>query len=72
MSASQANHDVTVLCAWCGTVLHVGGTAISHGICKDCAPVLLQKIRQRLKESSESEMPRTGNTAPEHHPGGES
>jgi hypothetical protein len=49
-----ANDDiVTVQCAWCGTILKQGGETISHGICRDCAPVLLERIRERLgkKES---------------------
>jgi hypothetical protein len=50
VSSEHDNDSVTVLCAWCGTVLHRGGEAISHGICKDCAPALLDKIRERLKE----------------------
>ena len=51
VSESQGESSVTVLCAWCGALLHQGGEAISHGICKDCAPALLEKIRERLRES---------------------
>jgi hypothetical protein len=51
VSTDQENGGVTVLCAWCGTLLHKGGESISHGICKNCAPALLEKIRERLKES---------------------
>ena len=40
--------SVTVQCAWCGTILRKGGPTISHGICRDCAPVLLERIRERL------------------------
>lgn len=39
---------VTVQCAWCGIILKQGGETISHGICRDCAPVLLERIRERL------------------------
>jgi hypothetical protein len=49
VSSEHENDSVTVLCAWCGIVLHRGGETISHGICKDCAPALLDKIRERLK-----------------------
>jgi hypothetical protein len=51
VSESHDESGVTVLCAWCGALLHQGGEAISHGICKDCAPALLEKIRERLRES---------------------
>lgn len=27
----------TLVCAWCGTVLSVGGTQVSHGLCAACA-----------------------------------
>lgn len=39
---------ITVLCAWCGLTLRPGGGRVSHGICRECAPVLLAKIRERL------------------------
>ena len=42
------NDSVTVQCAWCGTILREGGPTISHGICRNCAPVLLERIRERL------------------------
>ena len=44
-----SNDDsVTVQCAWCGTILREGGPTISHGICRNCAPTLLERIRERL------------------------
>lgn len=28
---------MTVLCAWCGKVLRLGGGVVSHGICDHCS-----------------------------------
>lgn len=63
MSSEEETGGVTVLCAWCGTLLHKGGDSISHGICKNCAPALLEKIRERLNESGERQKPQRDATA---------
>lgn len=55
MTEDQRTNQVTVLCAWCGALLREGGPEISHGICRDCAPALLEKIRERLKERRREE-----------------
>lgn len=28
--------DLTVICAWCSKLLHLGKGPVSHGICKAC------------------------------------
>ncbi|MCA9821478.1 MAG: hypothetical protein KC482_14320 [Dehalococcoidia bacterium] len=48
---------VTVQCAWCGTILREGGKTISHGICRDCAPELLERIRERLDSAGKPPAP---------------
>jgi len=39
------NETITVICAWCGKVLKQGNSElVSHGICEDCAAVLLEEV----------------------------
>ena len=35
---------ITVLCAWCGTILAQGGRRISHGLCERCRHGLDREI----------------------------
>jgi len=36
-----------VICAWCGKVLKQGNSKlVSHGICEDCAAVLLAEVQR--------------------------
>lgn len=35
---------LTVVCAWCGTVLQPGGRSISHGICLHCARIFEREL----------------------------
>ncbi len=36
----------TLVCAWCGAILSVGGPQVSHGLCAACAePFMLDKRR---------------------------
>ncbi len=35
--ASDAGPGFSVVCAWCGRLLTLGGVRISHGLCPDCA-----------------------------------
>ncbi len=35
--ASEAGPGFSVVCAWCGRLLTLGGVRISHGLCPDCA-----------------------------------
>ena len=38
-----------VICAWCGFVVSQGaGDRVSHGICNECAPKVLDQVRARL------------------------
>ncbi len=36
--------DITVICAWCATVLTRGSDVVSHGICNPCANLVLRDI----------------------------
>jgi hypothetical protein len=47
MTSSTPGHEsqLTVICAWCGTVVREGGTgAISHGICVPCRRTVLRQF----------------------------
>ena len=43
MTDDPATPHMTV-CSWCDRVLNEGATPISHGICDDCLPRLLQTV----------------------------
>lgn len=53
MTDGSLADEITMLCAWCGVTLRQGGSTVSHGICRDCAPTLLEKIRERLEGNSQ-------------------
>jgi hypothetical protein len=37
--------ELTVVCAWCDSVLQAGGPRLSHGLCTGCADRLLRDAR---------------------------
>ena len=43
--------EMTMVCAWCARVL-VQGTSgeVSHGICDDCLPGVVEEILERLEQ----------------------
>ncbi len=36
--------ELTIVCAWCATVVRDGGQQISHGICAACAASFLVRL----------------------------
>ncbi len=46
--------EVSVVCAWCTTVVSDGGGSVSHGICVACAKNFLKKLpREYLQTIAE-------------------
>ncbi len=43
MYDNRTNQPMTI-CSWCETVLNEGTGPISHGICDECLPRLLQTV----------------------------
>ena len=40
----MTSEQLTVVCAWCATVVREGGDQISHGICAPCAMDFLTRL----------------------------
>lgn len=52
---------MTVICAWCGTVLQSGEPEpVSHGLCDDCLPLFVEAVEERLAEGTNQSDPSDG------------
>ncbi len=49
---------MTVVCAWCGQVIAVGGEMVSHGICPGCSRRVEAALMTRLGLSLRRRAPR--------------
>ncbi len=43
--------NVSVVCAWCSSVVTPGGEYVSHGICPECALNFLKKLPREYLET---------------------
>jgi hypothetical protein len=58
--ASEPESAVSVVCAWCGKLLTVGDSRVSHGLCHDCAAKVESSVGQRVEPVPAELRPRTG------------
>lgn len=46
-----------VMCAWCGRVIEHGVEGVSHGMCDECVPGVLEEVdrlaRERVEQSKQ-------------------
>jgi len=44
LGVTDEDQQVTKICAWCATVMQLGGRRISHGICDPCLGKVVAQI----------------------------